>query len=193
MKSESPTSGYTRDYYSSLEGGSQRSADVVVPMVCEMFCPASVVDVGCGIGSWIHAFEKQGVATVRGIDGAHVERSQLVFDMSCFVRPTSRVRFRATDDSILLSAWRLRSTSPQNERIVLWQSSFSSHLSFYSRPQLLGREGSSTLMSSGPATGVTASPRMTICRSTCFDPRSGKMPTWNGGTPRIFFFLRVAT
>ena len=53
------------------------SSNKVVPIIIEMFKPASVLDVGCGIGTWLKSFIDLGVVDVLGIDGDYVNREQL--------------------------------------------------------------------------------------------------------------------
>jgi cyclopropane fatty-acyl-phospholipid synthase-like methyltransferase len=43
----------------------------------ELVKPKSVLDVGCGIGTWLKAFEENGVTDYKGLDGNHVDRSLL--------------------------------------------------------------------------------------------------------------------
>lgn len=59
------------------EPGSARSADVVVPLLMELVAPSSVVDVGCGLASWLAAFARVGVPRVLGVDGPWVDKSAL--------------------------------------------------------------------------------------------------------------------
>src|SRR5262249_16044265 len=47
--------------------------------------PKSVVDVGCGIGTFLNVFLENGVNDVLGIDGAWVDRGQLYIDEKYFV------------------------------------------------------------------------------------------------------------
>jgi SAM-dependent methyltransferase len=49
----------------------------VVPILIEMFQPKSVLDVGCGIGTWLKSFYDFGVTDVMGVDGDYVDREQL--------------------------------------------------------------------------------------------------------------------
>ncbi|MEN0045652.1 MAG: class I SAM-dependent methyltransferase [Bacteroidota bacterium] len=49
----------------------------IVPQVMKLFAPASVVDVGCGIGTFLFAFKEAGVKDVLGIDGHWVNRDLL--------------------------------------------------------------------------------------------------------------------
>ena len=60
---------YTRGYYISIHQGAHRSAKEVVPHVLELVRPSSVVDVGCGAGSWLSVFRDHGIIDVLGIDG----------------------------------------------------------------------------------------------------------------------------
>src|SRR6056297_2828234 len=47
----------------------RQDADIVVPMIMELFPVASIVDVGCGLGSWLAAFADCGVEDYLGLDG----------------------------------------------------------------------------------------------------------------------------
>jgi SAM-dependent methyltransferase len=77
-------SSYDDDFYDEITQWSRPSAEVVVPMVVGWLDPSSVVDVGCGRGTWLAAFERAGVADVLGLDGDYVDRSALEIDSSRF-------------------------------------------------------------------------------------------------------------
>jgi len=62
---------YDHDFYGAQAAGSERSADAVLPVVFELLRPTSVVDVGCGVGTWLAAAQRLGVDEVRGLDGAY--------------------------------------------------------------------------------------------------------------------------
>jgi SAM-dependent methyltransferase len=70
-------SEYTNSYYEAIQGGSRRSAEVVVPLVLGLLPARRIVDVGCGVGNWLAVFREHGAEEILGIDGDHVERSQL--------------------------------------------------------------------------------------------------------------------
>ncbi|QDH79801.1 class I SAM-dependent methyltransferase [Echinicola soli] len=53
------------------------AAEIITPMVIELISPQSVLDVGCGIGTWMKAFSQNGVAEVIGVDGDYVDRQLL--------------------------------------------------------------------------------------------------------------------
>ena len=47
---------------------SYNSAKEMVPMIISIFNPKSVVDLGCGSGTWLKAFKEFGVKNILGID-----------------------------------------------------------------------------------------------------------------------------
>src|SRR5262245_26116948 len=55
----------------------------IAPLVMNMVRPQSVLDVGCGIGTWLKAFHEMGVEDYLGIDGHH-ERDSLVIPKEKF-------------------------------------------------------------------------------------------------------------
>lgn len=68
---------YGSQFYKEQSGGSFQSASVIVPLVLRLFKVNSVVDVGCGVGAWLHEFVANGVSDYLGIDGDYVPRNQL--------------------------------------------------------------------------------------------------------------------
>ena len=72
--SETP---YTPDYYRAIQASARRSAAVIVPLVMELAAPQSVVDVGCGAGTWLAAFAEHGVDDVLGVDSDSVDPTML--------------------------------------------------------------------------------------------------------------------
>jgi SAM-dependent methyltransferase len=75
---------YDRKFYEGQANTSLRSARAIVPAVLQWLPVQSVCDVGCGIGTWLHAFEECGVREVLGIDGDYVDRSMLLIDKTNF-------------------------------------------------------------------------------------------------------------
>ncbi len=63
---------YTKEYYQELRGGARRSAEAVVPLIMELLHPRSVVDVGCGTGTWLSVFRQFGAKEILGIDREYV-------------------------------------------------------------------------------------------------------------------------
>jgi SAM-dependent methyltransferase len=61
-----------------LDETSPSAAAAVVPLLIELVHPFSVLDVGCGVGAWLAAFEDLGVHEVLGVDGADIADSRLM-------------------------------------------------------------------------------------------------------------------
>ena len=76
---------YDAAFYEMHSNNSSSSAGQVVPYLVSLFSPQSVVDVGCGIGTWAAEFRRQGVPEVMGIDGAYVDKGQLRIPESSFL------------------------------------------------------------------------------------------------------------
>jgi SAM-dependent methyltransferase len=68
---------YTDEFYKSQREGSRRSAQAIVPIVLRLIKPRSVIDVGCGLGTWLSVFQELGINDVLGLDGSYVDRSML--------------------------------------------------------------------------------------------------------------------
>lgn len=75
---------YGTGFYTSQASGSSGSASQIVPIICKLIKPASVLDVGCGIGTWLAEFRNNGVTDVIGVDGDYVNRSQLLIEPDRF-------------------------------------------------------------------------------------------------------------
>jgi SAM-dependent methyltransferase len=58
---------------------------VIVPHVVRMLAPRSVVDVGCGLGTWLAVFAGMGVSDFVGVDGEYVEPARLEIPHDRFV------------------------------------------------------------------------------------------------------------
>jgi SAM-dependent methyltransferase len=68
-----PPVSYDDAYHAARIEESGRSAAVVVPMLLDLFPDvASVVDVGCGPGTWLHQFKLHGTHRVVGLDGSEI-------------------------------------------------------------------------------------------------------------------------
>src|SRR5262245_4059202 len=78
-------SPYDRQFFQQQAQGSYRSAQIVLPLVFERLHPATVVDVGCGLGPWLKVAAELGASRVLGVDGDYVDRSMLMVAPSQFV------------------------------------------------------------------------------------------------------------
>ena len=82
--SEQTKVAYTPDFFDELARGTWESARAVVPLVNELLQPASVLDVGCGVGTWLAEWGRAGVSDVLGIDGDYVDRTALLLPSDQF-------------------------------------------------------------------------------------------------------------
>jgi SAM-dependent methyltransferase len=69
---------YDFSFYSAYASDSLSSARAILSLVKEIVDPKSVVDVGCGIGTWLKAWMELGVIDVKGIDGSYVSLQDLL-------------------------------------------------------------------------------------------------------------------
>jgi SAM-dependent methyltransferase len=76
---------YTPEFYQSLSARSLQSARIIVPLFLRYFQVASVIDIGCGIGTWLRAFVENNVSEVTGIDGPHIDKATLMVDKVAFI------------------------------------------------------------------------------------------------------------
>jgi 2-polyprenyl-3-methyl-5-hydroxy-6-metoxy-1,4-benzoquinol methylase len=60
---------YDPPFFENHAAGSRNSAAVVVPLVNKLVQPKSVLDVGCGVGTWLSEWADQGVTDFLGLDG----------------------------------------------------------------------------------------------------------------------------
>ena len=88
---------YNNDFYIKQKDTSYKSAEAIVPIIIDIFNPASVVDVGCGVGGWLHVFNRSGVADIYGYDVSDLEPDKYYIDKdliktnSDFTSPTFNI------------------------------------------------------------------------------------------------------
>lgn len=77
-------SSYNSNFYQSYSATSEQSAELVLGEIFKHYQPASMADVGCGIGTWLSAAQKLGVKQVLGVDGDYVKRDELLIAKDAF-------------------------------------------------------------------------------------------------------------
>src|SRR3989344_992589 len=82
--SDMANESYTEAFFDEMQDTNLSSARTVVPRVMELVNPRSVVDIGCGEGLWLKAFQEVGVATVQGFDGPWVKKEHLAISSESF-------------------------------------------------------------------------------------------------------------
>lgn len=74
---------YNDNFHNVHFKNSINSAKAVIPIFFEYFKPKNVLDVGCGIGTWLSVFE-QNNCEIFGLDGDYVIKGDLVIDNNNF-------------------------------------------------------------------------------------------------------------
>lgn len=60
---------YSKDFYTNQEQGALNSARLIVPILIDLINPKSVLDVGCGNGTWLEIFKENKISDYIGVDG----------------------------------------------------------------------------------------------------------------------------
>lgn len=68
-------------YTHKIDVHNLKSPSIIVPLIMEDVNPLSVVDFGCGIGTWLSAFKLNGVKDILGLDGSWVDKTKFVEDV----------------------------------------------------------------------------------------------------------------
>ncbi|XTI71612.1 glycosyltransferase [Acidithiobacillus sp. AC3] len=68
---------YDQSFYIAQQERSFSSAYVVLDRLFKFLHPKQVIDIGCGVGTWLRAASNLGVEYIIGIDGDYVDRSML--------------------------------------------------------------------------------------------------------------------
>ena len=68
---------YKEPFFSSIRHGARQSARVLVPIILQIVQPKSVIDIGCGDGTWLSVFHELGVDDLLGVDGEYVHEHLL--------------------------------------------------------------------------------------------------------------------
>ena len=70
------TSLYSESFYAGQKDLSRSSAEELLPSVIKLVQPRSVIDVGCGVGTWLSVAQEHDLE-ILGIDGVWVDRAML--------------------------------------------------------------------------------------------------------------------
>jgi hypothetical protein len=76
---------YTQDFYENRHENTIYAANTVLSILLERLPKIdSVVDIGCGVGTWLSVLHEKGVKNIQGIDGNWVDQNLLVIPKTCF-------------------------------------------------------------------------------------------------------------
>ena len=76
---------YDSNFFDSRTGRSLLSARTILQPVFERLHPNSLIDIGCGEGSWLRAAVDLGASKILGIDGKYVDSSRLLIPSEDFL------------------------------------------------------------------------------------------------------------
>lgn len=80
---------YNSKFYDKQSRDSYISAKVVLSCIQNIFCKTkhfnSIIDLGCGVGSWLAAASELGIKTQKGLDGSYVKEEQFLADYKAFI------------------------------------------------------------------------------------------------------------
>lgn len=69
---------YNEKFYNNQSDSSYKSAKIILPILFNHYKPNSIIDVGCGIGTWLKAAKELGINKFVGIDGNEIEEDFLL-------------------------------------------------------------------------------------------------------------------
>src|SRR5262249_33106071 len=75
---------YDSAFMGYAETSSRRSAIIVSELLRAPLMVDSVLDIGCGYGTWLAAWKRAGAAVIHGVDGPYVDRNRLVIPREAF-------------------------------------------------------------------------------------------------------------
>ncbi|MBO9484009.1 methyltransferase domain-containing protein [Salinisphaera sp. G21_0] len=76
---------YTESFYDDQSHASYISATKVLPIIFKHIKPRSVLDLGCGLGTWLKACGELGVKDFYGVDGSYVNKEKLWISKDRFI------------------------------------------------------------------------------------------------------------
>ena len=166
------------------EPGAARSADVVVPLVMELVAPSSVVDVGCGLASWLAAFAHFGVPRIFGVDGPWVDESTLRIPPDRFLAADLTQPLRLDEHFDLVVSLEVGEHLPADAADTFIDSLVALGPVILFSAAVQAKEESGTLTSSGLTIGLGTSPSGASASWTASVPTYGAMNVSSSGTRR---------
>jgi len=78
------TTVYDNAFFLSHQASARSSAEATVALLEELVPLRSVLDLGCGLGTWLAALRSRGIVDLHGVDGDYVRRDLLEIPRECF-------------------------------------------------------------------------------------------------------------
>ena len=79
MKLEELQRIYNDNFYNKLHKNyNYQSAKIILPIIFEYYKPNSIIDIGCGVGTWLRASLELGIEDIMGIDCNTIPEEELL-------------------------------------------------------------------------------------------------------------------
>ena len=85
---------YNKKFYEDLASGAERSAQIYLRHLFQYWVPRSVIDIGCGTGTWLSVCAEHAVSRLVGVDGTWNSQEKMV---------NPRIEFHAVDLNAVFS------------------------------------------------------------------------------------------
>lgn len=85
---------YNEKFYKDIDQSSYQSAKIYLSHLWQFIKPMSVLDVGCGRGAWLKAYEELGCEDLTGFDGSWLDQTKMI---------SSKIKFKSTDLNSIFS------------------------------------------------------------------------------------------
>ena len=76
---------YDRKFFAKTYSANRRSAEVVLSILFRILDIRSVVDIGCGVGTWLEAAQNLGAETVLGFDGPWLKEEYKIIERGAII------------------------------------------------------------------------------------------------------------
>lgn len=67
------TRAYTASFFEGHSAPARMTAEIVIPLILDVVDVRSVLDLGCGLGTWLSVFRDLGVTDILGVDGSTLD------------------------------------------------------------------------------------------------------------------------
>ncbi len=92
------STAYDLNFYKAVHETAESSATQVIPTVIDIVNPTTVIDVGCGSGTWLSVLKQNGVSQVLGVDVGYVDRQFMLIADDEFQRVDLAKPFELTGE-----------------------------------------------------------------------------------------------
>ena len=95
-----PSAEYGPEFYQKRHEKTLKAAETILPLLFQYGKPQSLIDVGCGVGTWLAAAHQLGVSMIRGVEGPWVQKEWMVVEPGAILQQDleERITFQARFD-----------------------------------------------------------------------------------------------